>query len=228
QRIHELEAAGKTQEAEAEKARLSKLVGYSQADVSNLRDAKDSAASTAGTVAATAAGVAVIVCTAGTATPLVAVAAMATTGGALAKVATSGAIEGSGYSADDARHDAVTGAIDGGTAVIGMGGGAVAGKAVVAGSEVAAETAARKLLTAGDMLEKKTANVMLEKTIEGAKIGFKGGAAGGGLSAAVDENTWKDGIGEGFERIGASTLTGGATGFVAGGVLSGALSGLGA
>lgn len=207
QRYQQLKAEGRYDEARAEAANLQKLVGYSGADVENYQDAKDSAAKTAGTIAATGAGVAVMVATAGTATPLVAMAAMAATAGAGAKVLTSGAIEGQDYTHEQASSDLMTGAIDGGVSVLGGVGAGTVGK------EIAVEGA-----------ERTFGQVVLDGTIQGAKDGAVMGAVGSGAHTAVDGNTWEDGLGTGLERIGTATAIGTATGIVAGGVTGGAMS----
>ena len=147
-----LVAEGRLDEARAEKSRLQELTGFQNADVENYREAKDAAADTAGTVAATAAGVAVVVATAGTATPLVATAAMAAGAGAGARVVTSGLIQGEGYGLESGLKDAGLGAIDGGTAIIGMGAAGTGAKAAVKAGQEGAEVAARQALKEGGEL----------------------------------------------------------------------------
>jgi len=162
QRFESLVAQGRLDEAQAEKQRLQELTGFQTSDVENYREAKDSAADTAGTIAATAAGVAVVVATAGTATPLVATAAMAAGAGAGARVVTSGLIQGQGYGLEAGLTDGAMGAIDGGTAIIGMGGATTARAAVKAGQE-GAELAARETLEA-------TGRIAVKATQEGGEV----------------------------------------------------------
>lgn len=147
-----LVAEGRLDEAKAEKQRLQELTGFQNADVETYREAKDSAADTAGTIAATAAGVAVVVATAGTATPLVATVAMAAGAGAGARVVTSGLIQGEGYGLEAGLKDAGLGAIDGGTAIIGMGAAGSGAKAAVKAGQEGAEVAARQALKGGGEL----------------------------------------------------------------------------
>lgn len=145
-RFERLVKEGRVDEARAEKKRLQELSGFQEADVEGYREAKDSAASTAGTIAGTAAGVAVVVASAGTATPLVATAAMAAGAGAGARVVTSGLIQGQGYGMEAGLSDAGLGAVDGGTAVIGLGAGRLGAKAAVKAVEGETEAAARETL----------------------------------------------------------------------------------
>jgi hypothetical protein len=167
QRFDQLVAEGRMDEAKAEKARLQELTGFATSDVETYREAKDSAADTAGTVAATAAGVAVIVASAGTATPLVATAAMAAGAGAGARVVTTGLIKGEGYAVEDALMDAGQGAIDGGTAIIGMGGAGASAKVAVKAGQESAELAARQALVTGGK------NLVREAGEEAAEVGAK-------------------------------------------------------
>ena len=207
ERYQQLKSEGRYDEAYAERANLQKLVGYSSADVENYQDAKDSAANTAGTIAATAAGVAVCVATAGTGTPLVAAGLMAAGAGAAAKVVTSGAIEGNDYTNEQALSDAATGAIDGGIAALGMGAGGKVASAV--GEQVVHRTAGQ---------------VILDSAIQGAKTGALVGGVGSGAHAAVESSTWEEGLGEGLKRVGTAAAVGAGTGAVLAGTLSGGMA----
>lgn len=200
-----LVSEGRLNEANAEKKRLQELTGFATADVESYREAKDSAADTAGTVAATAAGVAVVVASAGTATPLVATVAMAAGAGATARVVTAGAIQGDGYGVENALSDAGRGAIDGGTAIIGMG----AGKAATtAGKEVVEQTVTQRIIQVG---------------AQGVKDGAAGGAIGAGASEAINDGTWDDGVLNGLGKVATSTAIGGTTGALVGGGVGGGM-----
>lgn len=174
-KFDQLVAEGRLDEAKVEKKRLQELTGFATADVSTYREAKDSAADTAGTVAATAAGVAVIVATAGTATPLVATVAMAAGAGAGARVVTSGLIKGEGYGVEDALLDAGQGAVDGGTAIIGMGGAGASARVAVKAGQEGAELAAREALVAGGKVAVKAGQ-------EGAELVAKEAVSSGGTA----------------------------------------------
>ena len=208
-RFDQLVSEGRLDEAEAEKQRMRELTGFQTSDIETYREAKDSAADTAGTIAATAAGVAVVVASAGTATPLVATAAMAATAGAGARVVTSGMIQGEGYGWESAASDAARGAIDGGTSVIGAGTGKAAtsaGKALA--QEATEQTVGRRILSAG---------------AQGVKDGLVGGAVGAGASEAVADGTWDNGLGDGLKRVAGATALGAGTGAVMGGAVGGGM-----
>ncbi|MCA9792806.1 MAG: hypothetical protein KC910_13460, partial [Candidatus Eremiobacteraeota bacterium] len=197
---------GRTEDAQLEKQRLNQLLGYSDADVETYRKAEDSAAEAVGTVAATAASVAVVVGTAGTATPLVA-AAMAAGAGAGTRVIASAAVKGGSYGVGDMGSDAAIGAVDGLATVAGMG----AGKAAVAGLR-ASESA-----LAGSRV------AML--ATEGAVDGMIGGGISAGGTEAVRDGTWDNGFGAGLQRVGMATGMGAGLGAVAGGGMAAAIGG---
>ncbi len=199
QRVRDLEAQGRTQEAAAERARLERLVGYSNADVDSVREAKDSAADVAGTVAATAAGVVVIAVTAGTATPLVAAGMAAATGGS-ARVLVSGAIQGEAYGLEQGFSDFGRGAIDGGTAIIGAGSGRVA---TTAATETAEAVARNRILSTG--------------VRQGIRDGAVEGTIGGAAQSLIDERTWDGDFASGITNVLSQTAIGTVTGGVTGG-----------
>lgn len=202
QRVRDLESQGRTQEAAAERARLERLVGYSNADVESVREAKDSAADVAGTTAATVAGVVVIAATAGTATPLVAAGLAAATGGS-ARVLVSGAIQGEAYGLEQGFSDFGRGAIDGGTAIIGAGSGRVATTAV---TETAEAVARNRILSTG--------------VRQGIRDGVVEGTVGGAAQALIDEKTWDGDFASGVTNV----LTQSAIGATAGGVAGGGMA----
>lgn len=187
-KFDQLVAEGRMDEARAEKKRLQELTGFQSSDVETYREAKDSAADTTGTIAGTAAGVAVIVATAGTATPLVATAAMAAGAGAGARVMTSAMIKGEGYGAEDLVSDAAQGAIDGGTAVIGLGGAGASAKVAVRAGEQGAEAAAREALvqsgkvTAREVTQEGTQIAMREAAGQGTGLVVRDAATAGGTA----------------------------------------------
>ncbi len=216
ERVEQLRYEGRHAEAAEAEQRLSQLVDYASDDVATYREAKDSAAETAGTVAATAASVAVVVGTAGTATPLV-VAGLAATAGAGAKVMTSGAIQGQGYGWEGALSDAGTGAIDGVATAVGAKAGAVAAQSV--GKAMTRQAATQTGTGATRSLGTRVAM----GATEGAVDGTVGGALGGAGATAANEGTWKDGLEEGLKRVGTGTAMGAGLGLAAGGVVGGAI-----
>ena len=126
-----------------EAKRVEKLAGYVNTDIEAYRKAEDTVSDTAGTVAATAAGVAVVVGTGGLATPGVLALAAGTAG--TARVATEAVVSGSSYSSGDALEDGAVGAVDGAFAVVG------AGAANAVTRKLAAREVAKR--TVGEMAE---------------------------------------------------------------------------
>ncbi len=213
-----------------EQARVEKLTGFSNMDVNTYREAKDSMADTAGTVAATAASVAVVVGTAGTATPL-AVGLMAGVAGAGARVTTSGLISGKGYSSGDALKDAGVGAVDGAFTVAGAGAGNAVAKTVVGSmsrktlARAGVKNASAELteLTGKELLERSVVKRTLAGATQGGTDGLIGGAAGGAALAGFDDKTWDDGVAKGLERVAKSSAMGAGLGLGAGGLIGGGM-----
>lgn len=214
----------------AEKARLSQLVGYSADDVGSYREAKDSVGEGVATVGATAASVAVVVGTAGTATPLVAAAAVTVTGAA-ARTGLKAAIQGQGYGWEEGLTDAAIGGAEGLATFVGAKAGTAAARgALLAESRVVleragVETSERVVEMMGkELLERSALRRAAVGFVEGAVDGGLGGALGGGVGETVRDGTWDDGVGEGLARVGASTVTGAGVGAVTGGVTSAGMS----
>ncbi|MCE1245554.1 MAG: annexin [Firmicutes bacterium] len=216
---------------EGEKKRLSELTGYVNDDVQTYREAKDSAAETAGTVAATAASVAVVVGTAGTATPAVVALGAAATAGAGARVMTKAAIGGKGYGWEEGAIDMGIGAVDGASTVVGGKAGTMAARATL---EATAESTLRKAgadttsrlvtMASGDILERNAAKRVMIGAVEGAVDGSAGGGMSGAGASVIRDGTWDHGFGEGLKRVGTETAMGVGVGAAAGGVISGGMS----
>lgn len=235
-RANEIRSTARAQGREltaAERAELQQNLGWAEMDVDTYRTAKDSAADTAGTVAATAASIAVVVGTAGTATPVVVALAAAGTG-AVARVGTKAAIGGAGYGIEEGAADFGIGAVDGGFSAIGAG----AGQAL---ARTALQSSARSALARGgvrgasrevvelagrDLVERSALRRAGLGAIEGASDGVIGGAAGGAAQEALRDGTWDRGFVSGLERVGAGAGTGAGLGLVAGGVAGGGVSAL--
>lgn len=206
---------------------VERLAGYVNHDVEAYREAEDSVSDGAGTVAATAAGVAVVVGTGGLATPGVLAAAAAA--GAGARVATEAVISGSSYSAADAAQDGAVGAVDGGFTVLGAGVGNRVARGIIdrgarqtltrAGQAVTPE---RLALTGREMLELSTSQRLRVAATQAGVDGAIGGAAGGAADRAVRDETWDDGLLQGVGRVAEGAVTGLATGAVVGGSIGAA------
>jgi hypothetical protein len=214
-----------------EQARLSDLTSYANDDEGSYQNAKDSAADTAGTVAATAASAAVIVGTAGTATPFVATALMATGAGATARTVTSGLIEGRSYGIEDNFSDAGMGAVDGVATLKGVKAGTFAAQSALRttatntlrqqGLQVTERTVAHM---SHQILSNSTGARMAFGAVEGGVDGAIGGALAEGGTTALRDDTWDQGIATGLERVVTSTAYGSITGSVGGSVGGGIVS----
>lgn len=214
----------------SEAARLQDLTGYADADVKTYQGAKDSAADGVGTVVATAASVAVVIGTAGTATPLVATAFAAAGAGAATRTLVAGAIQGNGFGVEQALTQAGYGAVDGVATAVGM----RAGVAVAQG--VLRSGAAQSLRAAGRPVTDRAvafagrnllANNMCARVALGALEGSVDGAIGGGLGAAgitaAQDNTWDGGFTDGLSKVAQSGAMGVGLG-AAGGALGSGLA----
>ncbi len=214
-----------------EQSRVEKLSGYSNMDVGSYREAKDSLADTAGTIAATGAAVAVVIGTGGTAAPAV-VAAMAGTAGAAARVTTTGLISGQGYSGGDALKDAAVGTVDGLFTVVGAGVGNTAAKGLVSSmsrntlTRAGVKNATVELteLTSKELLERSVVKRIVAGTVQGGTDGAIGGAAGGAAVTGFNDKTWDQGLAKGLQQVATSSVMGAGLGLGAGGLMGGALS----
>lgn len=112
QRYQQAVQEGRHEDAQAERARLNQLIGYTTQDVEILREAKDTATDVVSNTLAGAAAIGVTVLTAGTAAPAV----VALYGGGAAtgtRVLTRGAMQGDAYTHDQLQEDLLMGAVDG-------------------------------------------------------------------------------------------------------------------
>lgn len=204
---------------------VARLAGYVNTDVEGYRAAEDSVSDAAGTVAATAAGVAVTVGSGGTATPLVL--ATAASAGASARVATEAVISGSSYGSGDAAVDGVVGAVDGTFSVVGAGlGNRVARDALerstrrtLANSNIRSPDPSLAELTGKDLLERNLRQRAVIGGLQGSVDGGIGGTAGGAADAALRDDTWDEGVLTGLRRVTEGAATGLALGTVTGGIV---------
>lgn len=217
---------------QTERQRLSTLTNYANQDVDGYREAKDSAAETAGTVAATAGAVAVTIGTAGAGAPLLATTLAAAGTGAAARVTVKGAIDGNAAGWESVTQDALVGGAEGATAVLGAATGAGRGAA-----KVTLETAAKRSVNkaglnltdeavqfASSNILNQTKNRVARGTVQGAADGLVGGSLMGATSSAIREETWNDGIEAGLGKVAKSTVQGAAAGGV-GGAIGGGFAG---
>lgn len=205
--------------SETDFAALAALHDRFAARAHEFSEASDAAGEVAGMVAATVAGILVIVASGGTATPGVVAAAAAF--GAGSRVAARELFGGEYYEAVSAAggRDAVRGAVDAalvvvgaslgakGAQLLGLSGGALARGAARVGGEVAEEAA--------QSLGRRVLASSVEAAIDGAFSGAVSEAAG----AITDARTWRHGAWRGIVRVGEAALLGGATGLVTGAVV---------
>jgi hypothetical protein len=225
------QAMSDSQLDKGERTRLNELTGYVNDDVGSYQNAKDGVADAAGTVAATFTATAVVVGSAGTATPLVSTLLMAGGAGGVARVTTAGVIEGRSYGIEDAATDGSIGAIDGLATVSGMKAGTAAAQGVLKATATnslkneglqVTERAVAKM--SHEILENSTKARVTFGAIEGSVDGAIGGALGGAGTTAASDGTWDQGLAEGFERVGDTVSLNGGLG-IFGGALGGAAFG---
>ena len=190
---------GRVTPQEARAIRREMATGRANQD--SYRNTRDAATDAVGTVATTAATIGVTLISGGTATP--AVVAWAAAAGAGTNLSTRWAMQGAGYQAGDGVRDFALGGLEGAT--IGLGPG---------------KWAKSPFMT---KLGQTAGGRVLARTAVGMSEGFKGGAIMGGGMSALNENTWKDGLGQGLAQVGQDSLVGGGLGAVTGGALANAL-----
>ena len=185
-------------------------------------DASNTVGEMAGMIAATVAGLVVVVATGGAATP--AVIALAAASGAGARVVTREMFGADYYNAmsDQAARDALLGAIDGALAV-------VSGRLALKGAELVGMSG--KALTSGAA---RAAGVVAEEAtqpfarrvaagaVESAIDGLFSGAASEAFGAMTDDATWRRGVMDGLVRVGQAAIVGGLVGLGTGGVVGAA------
>ncbi len=211
---------------EVEKGRLATLTNYGNQDVDGYREAKDSAAETAGTVAATAGAIAVTVGTAGAGAPLLATTLAAAGTGAASRMVVKSTLDGRSSGWESLVQDAAIGGVEGGAAILGAatGAGRLAANTtlrVAAGSSVkkaGLSVTDEALQFAGQNLLNRTGNRVALGAIEGAADGAVGGSIMGASSSAVREETWNNGVENGLLQVGQGGLRGAATGGVGGAI----------
>ena len=190
-------------------------------------EASNAISEMASTIAATVAGLIVVVATGGAATP--GVIALAAVAGGGTRVITREMFGADYYTAmgSQGARDALLGSIDGALAVVsgslaakganllGLGGHALTAQAARVAGEVAEE--------ATQSFGRRVAGSSVEAAIDGAFSGAVSEAFG----AMTDERNWRNGLMEGMARVGEAALLGGLTGAVGGAVLGAALPVLG-
>lgn len=200
---------------------LSALYQRFQSRAEEFGEAENAIGELAGMIAATVAGVVVVVATGGTATP--AVIALAAASGAGARVVTREMFGGDYYNAlsDQGARDALLGAVDGalavvsgslaarGTELLGLGGHALTSNAARVAGEVAEQ--------ATQSLTRRVAASAVESGLDSAFSGAISQAFG----TMLDARTWRRGILDGLARVGQAALLGGLAG-LGGGVVMGA------
>jgi uncharacterized protein DUF4157 len=208
-------------------AALSALHDRFNTRAQEFTEASNTAGEIAGMIAATVAGIVIVVATGGVTAPAVIAAAAA---GAGARVVTREMFGADYYSAAGAEgaRDALLGAIDGALAVVGASIGARGAELVGLSGRTLLKTAAQMAgevaEQAGTRLGKKIASGMVEAAIDGAFSGFVSEAA----NAFTDTRTWRRGVWEGLLRVGQAALVGGLVGLGGGAVLGAAIPLVGA
>jgi Domain of unknown function (DUF4157) len=189
-------------------------------------EASNAISELAGTIAATVAGVLVIVATGGTATP--AVIALAAASGAGARMITS-EMFGADYYDPNAR-DAILGGVDGALAVVSARFAARAAELIGLGGKVLTSSAGRM---AGEIAEEAALKLpfghrVVVSSVESAIDGLVSGAASQAFSTLLDDETWRRGVRAGLLRVAQAALLGGLTGLGTGGILGAAAPVIGA
>jgi hypothetical protein len=175
--------------AAGDKERANQLVGYAENDFDSLKASKDEAAEVVATGAAVVASTAVVIGTAGAATPLV-IAAAAGAAGAVAGGTGYAVVQGDAADPADIAKQAALGGATGATAVVGAGAGVATRGAVAVGTrgastvgreavEQAATAGARQVVTTGGK------QVATEAGEQAAATAGKQAAATAGKEAAA-------------------------------------------
>lgn len=195
--------------------------------VEEFTEASNTAGEVAGMIAATVAGILIVVGTGGMTAPAVIAAAAA---GGTARVVTREMFGEDYYNpaGGEGARDTLLGGIDAaltvlgaslgakGAELLGLGGKAFLTNAARIGGEVAEEASGR-------LLHRVTAGAVTT-AIDGAFSGFVSEAA----NAMTDSRTWRRGIWQGLLRVGQAALIGGLSGLAAGAVLGAAIPVVGA
>jgi hypothetical protein len=190
-------------------------------------EASNTAGEVAGMVAATVAGIIIVVGTGGVTAPAVIAAAAA---GGTARVVTREMFGEDYYNpaGGEGARDALLGGVDAALAVLGASLGAKGAELLGLGGKAFLTNAARvggeaAEQASGKLLHRVTAGAV-EAAIDGALSGFVSEAA----NAMTDARTWRRGIWQGLLRVGQAALIGGLSGLAAGAVLGAAIPVLGA
>jgi hypothetical protein len=198
----------------AEAADISRKSNFASADVESFRTAKDTAAETAGDVAAITAATVATVATGGGASGLL----VATVAAAGAKGVTATAIRGDAATHGDIVNDVAEGAFEGVTAAVG---GAAASKiAGQAGKKVAQEAAEQGVKGAVKNAGRKAmANKAIRHTVAASADGAIGGTASGFQSALHQD--WGN-FREAFDNVMRDTAVGVGAGMASGAAIANA------
>lgn len=189
---------------------------------SEFTQASQAATDIAGMVAATVAGVVIVIATGGVATP--GVIALAAASGATARVITSEMFGADYYNAlgEEGARSALLGGIDAaltvvgaslaarGAELLGLGGRALTTAAARAGGEAAE--------LAGTTLGRRVAAGAVEAALDGAFSGTISEA----VSSFTDARTWRRGVWNGLVQVGQAALIGGLTGLGTGALIGAA------
>lgn len=179
-------------------------------------------------IAATVAGIIVVVATGGAATP--AVIALAAASGASARVVTREMFGADYYNAlsDKGARDALLGAMDGALAVVSSGLAAKGVELAGLGGKALTSGAARIAGTVAEQASQPLARRVAAGAVEAAIDGLLSGAASEAFGAFLDDATWRRGILDGLVRVGQAALVGGLTGLATGGLIGAAAPVVGA
>jgi hypothetical protein len=187
------------------------------------RQADNAAGEIAGMVAATVAGILVVVASGGAATP--AVVALAAAAGAGSRVAARELFGGDYYDpvSEAGGRDAVLGAVDGALAVLGTALAARGAQMLGLGGHALTKGAARMGGELAEGVSQSFAKKVAGSAVEAALDGLFSGAVSEAAGAITDARTWRQGAWKGIVRVGEAALVGGTTGLVGGAVVGGAL-----
>lgn len=190
-----------------------------------FKAASDAIGELAATIAATVAGIIVVVATGGAATP--GVIALAAVAGGSARIVTREMFGGDYYAAmsDAGARDTLLGAVDGALAVV-SGRLAAKGTQLLGFSGETLTSGAAKL--AGEVTEeaasKSLGRRVSGKSVEAALDGLFSGSVSEAFGTMTDARTWRRGIMDGLARVGEAALLGGLTGLGGGAVIGSAMS----
>lgn len=206
-----------------ELATLSALHQQFEHRAEEFAEASNAVGEMAGMIAATVAGIVVVVATGGAATP--GVIAIAAASGAGARVVTREMFGEDYYNAlsDQAARDALLGAIDGALAVVSGSLAAKGAELVGLGGHALTSSASRAAGVVAEEATQPFARRVAASAVESALDGLFSGATSEAFGAMTDDATWRRGVMNGLVKVGQAALVGGLVGLAAGGVVGAAM-----